>query len=419
MTEPTGGLRRLLTALLPVLLVASAATTWAPPAAADRVDRDFFGMHQKDMANGSVTTVGLGSYRAWNTGTSWRQIELRPGRFDWTRTDAVVANARSAGMRPLLVLGQTPRFHARHPRAAGVYGPGATSMPRLGPWKRYVRKAARRYGDGVDYQVWNEPNVVGYWRGTPRQMARLTVTASRALRDVVGRRATVVAPSFPLRLRGQQQWFERYWSTRVAGAGMARYVDVTSVNPYPMPDEGPEQSAALVRRARSALPRAARVRPMWNTEINYGLIDGSTPAAEVPMSRQRAYVARTLLLSAGLGVERVYWYHWTIGPAANTHLVGEDDLTVTPAGRAWDTVRGWLLRTQFSTCEQGRVWTCRADRSATEVRRFYWKPTGPAVRVRTPRSTTSWTDLSGTVTERRGRFGLTVGPAPVMVTSRR
>ena len=80
----------------------------------------------------------------------------------------------------LLVLGQTPKFHSTKPGKRGSYGAGAASMPREAAWKNYVSTVVRRYkGQGVDYQVWNEGNVSGYWQGTPAQMAKLTQLTSK------------------------------------------------------------------------------------------------------------------------------------------------------------------------------------------------------------------------------------------------
>jgi len=88
-------------------------------------------------------------------------------------------------------------------------------------------------------------------------------------------------------------------------------------------------------------------------------------------------------------------------------------------------VHGWLIGTNVQGCKKtskGRLkglYTCTARESRTEVRRFYWKPSGRAVKVLTPKSTRSWTDLSGDRTRRKGRFGIKVGQSPIMVTSRR
>lgn len=417
------GLRALVLALVPLLMVGTVLT--AGPAQAQRVAPDFFGMHDADIARGSLPGVAVGSVRLWDTGTAWSQIETSPGEFDFTALDAAVDAARAAGLRPLVVLGQTPRFHASDPSAEGWYGDGAPSMPKsTSTWKTYVTKVASRYKTTVDYQIWNEPNVIGFWSGTTSEMAKLTSIGSAAIQKAAGRKATVVAPSFPLRLPSQQKWFKKYWAAKVGGKGVASMVDVVAANLYPMANQAPEASMKLLAIARRSLPKAARTKPLWNTEINYGLLGGDV-AKEIPDAKQAAYVGRTLLLNAASTVDRVFWYSWRIHDIANTHLVEDDGTTLTPAGVAWGVARGWIVGTDMKSCSvtaKGKLkglYTCTTQAGKNEVRRIYWKPTGRAVKVVTAKTTTAWTDLEGTTTKHRGRTRLTVGPAPVMVSSRR
>lgn len=382
-------------------------------------------MHDSQIANGRAPTVELGSIRLWDTGTTWREIEKVQDVYDWSTTDRAVTHARAAGYRPLLVLGQTPQFHATNdPPTFEAYGDGATSMPRIAAWKNYVTAAAKQYGVTVDYQIWNEPNVINYWSGTVSQMAKLTATAHAAISKVAGRKATVVAPAFPLRLEGQRTWFKKYWAAKVNRQGMASYVDVVAVNLYPLEDQAPEASMKLLRFAKRALPKAARSKPMWNTEINYGL-RGGPAAKEISDAKQAAFVARTLLLNAGSPIRRVFWYSWAQGPIANTHLVEDDRITLTRGGHAWEVARGWLAGTDMRPCKQVArgelkgLYTCTARKGRSEVRRFYWKPSGKAVSIKTVPSTTSWTDLDGDRTARKGSFRINVSQSPVMVTSRK
>ena len=417
---------RLLTrlAVIPGLVAALMLVALASPSQAQKIRPDFFGMHDTQIANGSIPTVKLGSIRLWDSGVTWREIETIPGSYDWSALDRAVTNARAEKLRPLLVLGQTPQFHAEKPMAPGAYGDGATSMPRLDAWKAYVRAVAGRYGNTVDYQVWNEPNVVNYWSGTVREMALLTETASAILVNVIGAKATLVAPGFPLRLPTQQRWFKAYWQAKSGGKTMASLVDVIGVHLYPVANQAPEAGMKLLALAKKSLPKAARSKPMWNTEINYGLLGGPT-ATPIPAAKQAAYVARTLVLNAASSIRRMYWYSWAQGDIANTHLVQDDRTTRTRAGNAWNQVHGWLIGTQTSSCSQARtgklkgLYTCVARKSRTEVRRFYWKPSGKAVQVFTPRSTKKVTNLSGKVTTRQGRYAVKVGYTPIMVTSRR
>lgn len=407
-----------------VLALVLATLTLTAPAQAQKIKPGFFGMHDGAIGSGSVPGVKLGSIRLWDSGTAWRQIETAPAVYDWSTVDSAVDTARNAGLRPMLVLGQTPRFWAEDPMAPGAYGDGASSMPNIDAWKRYVSAAAKRYGNQVDYQIWNEPNVINYWTGSVSQMAKLTATASQKITKAAGRKATVVAPAMPLRLGMQQKWYKKYWSAKVGGKSMASFVDVVSANLYPLADQGPEASMKLLKFAKRTLPRAARSKPIWNTEINYGLLGGPT-AKEIPDAKQAAFVARTLVLNAASPIRRVYWYAWAVGHIANTHLVEDDRTTLTRAGRAWQVSRGWVNGTNVKNCRsasKGKLkgtYTCTAKKGKREVRRIYWKPSGQAVKIKTHRTTKSWTNLSGNTTRRTGRYRLKVGQSPVMVTSRR
>lgn len=419
--------RNALTILVGALLLSSctAERDGAPssfdPEIADasptRIDAEFFGMHDGQVASGAVPDVPIGSIRLWDAGTTWRQIELAPGSFSWATLDRAVEAAEEAGARPVLVLGQTPVFHAEDPAADGFHGVGTSSMPELDAWRRYVEAAADRYGDRVDYQVWNEPNVVGFWSGTTEQMARLTAEVHEIVDDVVGDDATVVAPSFPLRLEAQQQWFADYWATTVDGRNVSEYVDVVAVNLYPLPEGLPEDTGVLLEAARASLPDEAADLPLWDTEINFGLPQGGEAVEPISEELQRAFVIRTYLLSAEQDLARVFWYRWDIGDIANTKLTENDQSTPTLAGEGYRTAHTWLAGTEFQGCEppgeQG-VYRCVA-RDDEGYRVFYWSPSGEVVTIRTPETTRSWTDAAGETTDREGSYDLTVGASPIML----
>jgi hypothetical protein len=430
MTTVARPVRRIgLLALLAFTLIATLVTVSAP-AHAQKVKAPFFGMHDTQIVNGSVPTVKVGSIRLWDTGTRWVDIEtqaptspLLPGQpvqrhYDGIgKLDAAVTNAQNAGLRPLVVLGQTPSYYASAP----------SGMPNdLSAWTDYVSFLASRYGTSVDYQIWNEPNISQFWSGTPAQMATLTAAASRTLDSVLGSQATVVAPGFPLRMKYQRTWFKQYWAQKVSGNGMASYVDVVALHLYPLAGGAPETSMTLLKQARSALPDAARKKPEWNTEVNYGLESGGTGGSkDISNAKQAAYVARTLLLNAGSPIRRMYWYSWA-DPIGNTRLAEADRTTLTRAGKAWQRVsQDWMIGTKFGSCsviKSGKskgVWTCKAKKSRKETRRFYWKPSGRAASISTVKTARSWTELKGRPHKRKGSYTIKVGQSPIMVTSRR
>ncbi len=400
------------TALAVTLLPASPAEA----AAHQRVTASFFGQH--DSSPTSWPTAPVGGIRLWDSGVSWREIEVAKGVYDFSRLDAQVAAARSHHAKVLLVLGQTPRFHSRHPKKLGSYGRGAASMPTKSSWRTYVRKVVRRYhGRHVDYQVWNEANVAGYWNGNARQMAKLTRWTAR----VVARndsRAKVVAPALATRLTGQRRWLRTFYATRVGGRKVGSYVDAVSLNLYPMPRQGPEHSMRLLDAAHTMLSRAGVRKPIWNTEINYGLLGGGT-ARNIKRAKESAFVSRTLVLNAQNNVKRMFWYGWDLQHLANTQLTFADGTTKTRAGVAYEVTRGWLLRTRTRGCDRDRrgTWTCEL-RYARGTKRISWNPVR-TVTVRAATSATLAVDLRGHRRQLTGGEKIRVGRSPVMVRSRR
>jgi hypothetical protein len=403
---------------LALTLGALVALPAAPADAAThrRVAASFFGVH--DSSPTTWPDAPVGTVRLWDSGVSWRDIETADGVYDFRTLDAQVAAARAHHAKVLLVLGQTPRFHSSHPRRWGFHGYGAASMPAKASWIDYVYTVVRRYrGQHLDYQVWNEANVAGFWNGTPRQMARLTRWTARVVANN-DPRAKVVAPALAVRLTGQRRWLRTFYGTRVGRRPVASYVDVVSLNLYPKAKQGPEASMKLLGAARTMLARAGVHRPIWNTEINYGLRGGAA-AGNIARAREAAFVARTLVLNAESNVKRMFWYAWDLQRLANTELTFADGTTLTRAGVAYKVARGWLLGTRTRGCARDRrgTWSC-VVRSARGVKRVYWHP-GGRVTVHTVRSARVLVDLRGHRTRLHGRTGIRVGGAPVMVRSRR
>jgi hypothetical protein len=381
---------------------------------------EFFGMHDSDPAAGSWPDAPVGSLRVWDSGVVWSQVETTPGSYDFSRLDQIVKTARSHDAEVLIVLGQTPVFHASKPKVVGSYGPGASTMPDLEAWRAYVRAVVSRYtGADVAFQVWNEANVEGYWSGSAQQMAELTAVA-REVMDEVGSTQPLVAPAMATRLIFHRAFLRDFYRQQVDGVPVSDLVDVLSFQLYPAADGSPEDSMDLLAATRAALQVEGvdpDARPIWNTEINYGL-QGGLPAEPATEERQQANVARTFLLNAASGIERVYWYSWDLNTIADTLLVAEDATTPSPAGEAFAAVQPWLVDQVVSSCERagGGVWACSLLGPEGESW-VYWSAKGSA-QVRTAFEATSAQPL-GEPAEAvpLGGTSLEVGEVPVRVTT--
>jgi hypothetical protein len=380
----------------------------------------FFGMHDGDPT--TWPAASFGSLRLWDSGVSWRQLETAPGTFDFSRLDRVVLDARSRGVRVTLVLGQTPTFHvaesAATPTSREYIGGGATRMPDLAAWRAYVRTVARRYAGQVEaLQVWNEPNVAGFWSGTPAQMARLTYWAAMEVRRAEhrsGHHLKLVAPSFVA--RSNTAVLDAYWRQQVRGRRMSELVDAVALSTYPPRDLGPEASVRLLEQVRRAVLEYRDVDlPVWNSEVNYGIApggpDGQPPRLSV--ERQASYVIRTYLLNAAAGVQRVFWYSWDQAGVASVRLSRADGAT-TLAGRAVSRVARWMQQGPLVGCTRDPAGTYRCRLATVHGRTtVVWQPSGTErIRVR-PGSRV--TDLRGDTTVLGASRRLTVDFRPLLV----
>lgn len=386
-----------LTLVVAAMAGALAATSVTVPASAAthhavRLRPAFFGLH--DASQLAYGRVAFGATRLWDDHVTWRDIETSPGHYDWSRLDSLVTGAQQHGVRVTLVLGMTPSFYAAD-----------RSLPptTLAHFTDYVRAAMQRYRDfngrrGIEsYQVWNEGNVSTFWTGSPHQLAVLTRLVDQ-VRDQVDPGATVVAPSFATRLRGEREWISAYQGQQVDGLPVWRHYDVNALSLYPRASYGrrtggPEDVIRMLHQVRSRLHVAGVPGgvPIWATEINYGVRSGApgTSAAEpISQRRQVANVLRTYLLGAARGLARVYWYRYDWGrmvdgqTLGNTLLSDPDDWSrVSPAGRALHTVERWMRGRLVA--ERGHRWPCERGHRGTytctvrhgrHVRTILWNP---------------------------------------------
>jgi hypothetical protein len=314
----------------------------------------------------------------------------------------------------MVLLGQTPRFHSARPRSAEH----DDFMPAIGAWKRWVGKVSERYGTRVDYQIWPEPNIVQNWKGSPRQMARLTAVAGRAIQKAAGKKAKVVSPAVVLRLASQRKWALEYFKQSIGRVRVHRYVDAIAIDPFPEQMGSPEDSYAIMRGIRRSLAGIGVRKPIWNNEINYGVPGGgATSTTKYSGAKQRSYVIRTYVLSAAAKMQRTYWLGWFSNSTMAINMADSTGRALGP-GKSYAVVRSWLNTTNFKGCTTKRgMWVCTAKKG-DEVRTIYWKRSGSAT-VTTPRSTVRVENQNGAVDDRGGRTTVRVTSRPIMVASAR
>jgi hypothetical protein len=436
-----GPVRRTTVRVLATLVAAVLATTLLPTTSASAksvsFDKRLFGVHDGRLV--SLTRPMTGSIRLWDMGVTWAEIERSPGVYDFARLDQIVRAAMARKVEVTLVLGITPGFYGA---STNVNNDTVRAA-----YRAYVRAVMERYrnfegkGRGIQYyQVWNEMNVVNFWTGNFTDMGKLSQIVTQ-VRNTVDGGAKVVGPAFVTRYTAQLKNLTRFYFARLDGTPVWKFMDVVSLNLYPMPKYSgrmgnPEDTMKLLAKAKASLAAGGvpASKPIWNTEINYGMQSGSrggTGASTITDGRQAAYVIRTYLLNSARGIKRVFWYSYdmsylpTGGTLGNTRLTSPaNGSTLTTAGKAFYLVQRWMKgklvgptrSSQPCTVDRAGTYTC-VVKYGQGVRRIYWNPT-KSVKVRLVKSASFTQTVYGVRKSAKGGSVKTVDYRPLMVRSK-
>lgn len=310
--------------------------------------------------------------RLWDMQVAWRDVNPAPEVFDWSILDRRIAQLESWGARPLLVLGLTPQWAAKNPNAGDPrWGAGSASPPAdASSWTTYVNAVASRYGDRIGaYEVWNEANLQTFWTGTPGEMARLTKLARDQIKSITPN-ATVLAPSVTTRLSSGGRFSAAFLSAMTAsGVGLDEAFDAWAIHTYPAGNAGvsfdgacnadPENGETpqdCINGASPTLAAQQRVndvrqwqqavigtvgadskaldKPIWDTEVNYGLPGpGIIPGVDWSEQQGADLMRYTFSDSAALGIDNTFWYQFTATPYS---LLGVQMTPATP-----ETLNAW------------------------------------------------------------------------------
>ncbi|MBO9622939.1 MAG: cellulase family glycosylhydrolase [Sphingomonas sp.] len=104
------------------------------------------------------------------------RVENGKTRYDWSRIDQLYDAFLAMGIKPFVELGFTPEAMASSPQTI-FYWKGNTSHPKPEAWRAlvdaFVRHLIARYGErevrSWYFEVWNEPNLAGFWEGADQQ----------------------------------------------------------------------------------------------------------------------------------------------------------------------------------------------------------------------------------------------------------
>ena len=245
-------------------------------------------------------------------GLHWMLIEPEQGRFQFESTDRMMRLVRDAGLRNVTYLVGSPRYASSVPRG-DAHERFFDKFPPRSPalFAQRLAQFAQRYPQVDVWQVWNEPNLVGFWapQPDPEAYSRLFAPASQALRTA--------APDKPVALAGMAYFGEMdrrggMMLQELARLGALAFNPIVAYHPYTAGEEGLAQEGHdFVRRVTASHQwlRNAGVRQVWATEWGWSSYPGPKDEQTiVGEDGQADLTLRRLALMAALDYDRVFLF---------------------------------------------------------------------------------------------------------------
>ncbi len=255
----------------------------------------------------------------------WHLIEHEErGKYDFSAYDVLVEEMSSRGIRIIFILdygndlwGGGNAHHLEEGRPAFV---------------RFAATAARRYrGQGIIWEIWNEPNLEKFWHAPPdpANYADLAFKVIAAVRRE-DPAAWIVGPA--------AAHFPWDYLEVLGELGLYNKLDAVTVHPYR--HNAPESAWEDYVRLRGILDHASPDRkiPIIAGEWGY-----STVAGGHSEELQAQYLTRQMLSHLAADVDLSIWYDWRNdgeNPQEIEHNFGvvRADLTPKPAYHAVETM---------------------------------------------------------------------------------
>lgn len=368
----------------------------------------FFGNH---IHHASTTTpwpsVPFGSWRLWDAYTAWPNLEPKQAVWRFEELDKLIRLAEAHKVEVLLPLGLSPEWASARPGEKSTYSPGNAAEPRnMELWKTYVRTVALKYKGRVHYyEIWNEPNLKGFYSGSTAQLVSLAGEAYRILKQV-DPSCTVVSPA-GTGTGGGPVWLDEYLAS-----GGGAYCDVIGYHFYVTPS-APEAMLALINSVKSVMAKHHVAKPLWNTEAgwqNNKKFDNDDEGA--------AYLARSYVINWAAGVERFYWYAWDDLGISIKMIKDKNSYLPTSAAKAYGEMEKWLVGTRMTSCssDSNGTWTCKLTRDGGQAAWIIWN-VDRTLRFAVPGTwgVRRMGDLKGVKHGLTGASEVNIGPAPILL----
>ncbi len=353
------------------------------------IPNSFFGMHINYLDT-PWPTAYFANQRLEGSDVNWWNIEISPGKYDYTYLDQWIAQAQQHNVTLTYTFAGVPQFYSSVPNdTTCAFEPGACHPPKDlnvdgsgtdGAFQNFVAALVGHnaaLGNPIQYwEMWNEPDQAKLWIPTcvtldncqfPLRYAQLIRMAkdASAIIKAANPNALMLTPAPVGYIDGATIWMDNYLK-----AGGGQYADVISfhgyVNRWIMGNfPFAENEDKFIHEMKGVVARnGQQSKPLWISEGGWGniVLDGFSDAV-----LQAAFLARYTLLLQSLGIARSYWYQWDQPGGAGTLWQSPAAGNLRLAGCAYNSIVNWTMgATLTSACTNLKgttVWVCKYARS--------------------------------------------------------
>lgn len=238
----------------------------------------------------------------------WDQLEPVEGQYRVATLDQLVQKLQDNQLKSVFYLVGSAPFATTAPVGASYQDQYPPKDPNV--FANRMLLLSQRYPSVNAWQVWNEPNLLGFWRpvADPAGYARLLTITATALRTV--------NPSKPVVAAGMAFFGEMPNGQSMVDAlgalGVASLNTVISYHPYTQLPEGNDPAnldfVAKTTQLNQAL-RNSGVQTLWSTEWGWSTYKGPKDAQDLISAQTQAdYVVRRLALMSALDYDRIFLF---------------------------------------------------------------------------------------------------------------
>ncbi len=263
-----------------------------------------------------MSDIGAKMVRWW---VFWPQIEPKKGKIEWKAFDEEVKSMQGKNLEVLAVLSKTPKWAVAKPANNDPWDgdPPANIKDYTDILKAMVERykpggiLAKQQGWGNNYgvkywEVWNEPDLNGFWNGTDEYYVKLLKASYTAVKKSYPKSVVSIGGiSSEPGLSGSIDITDTL--TKYYELGIKGYYDIMNFHWYPK--SGPQNynhpAYGLEKRismTREVMEKYKDKSPVWITEGSWG--DDSREEA-----LQSQFLPRFYITALGENIEKVLWFY--------------------------------------------------------------------------------------------------------------